>query len=376
MFKMEIYRILSKRLVIIAMVLCVFLGFYYGMIAVSEEAVVDDGQLYRREQSHIAIAKNSEITAQFAGYLTEETVRNIWEKYGAPCRYDDGVDEDALIREMETGGSYNYCNRLVAKLFCDMEETEDGEIIFSLSENLSENRYLRGDYYFGYAGRGWTWYWDSFLVIFVLVCLVVIVALAPVFSEDYVCRTAGCILPTVRGRMCLWITRTLAGCLFASLFYWLMAGMLFVQQIFFYGTEGLRVSCGLTEVPMFWEDDAAPLWRAVLLIHFCSWFAVLVLTLLVQGISAKCRQTFSSVLWSLFLFAGPFALLRLVLDKLPMGRLNILLHRIIYSMPFSYTGITLSASPDWRRFMTGCALVMALSGGLLGARAWVAARRR
>lgn len=56
---------------------------------------------------------------------------------------------------------------------------------------------------------------------------------------------------------------------------------------FSYGTDAWQVSCGLTGMPMFWQQDAEPLWKGILL-----------------------------------------------------------LHQIIYSMPFSYAGMMLNAPPD------------------------------
>lgn len=370
MFRTEMYRILFRKLVIVAAVLCLCVGFLYGKMQVGEEILIHEGKIYCQENARVAIAKDKEIAAEYKGYLTEETVREIWEKYGAPCRYENGVDGDTLMKAMESGGSYNYCNRIVARLFCDAEEAEDGSMRYTLKENLSESRFLQGDYYFDYVGGGWTWYWDCFFLMHVMTCLLIIVALTPVFSEDYVCRAANCILPTVKGRMSLWRIRTFAGCFFASAVYLLMTGIFFGQQVFYYGTDAWRVSCGLTGVPMFWQQDAEPLWKAILLIHLYGWFSVIVLALMVQGISAKCRQTFSALLWSLFFYAGPFALMRTLLDNLPMVRLNMLLHQIIYSMPFSYAGMMLNAPPNWRRFLIGFALTAALLGGLLGARSW------
>lgn len=370
MFKTENYRILSRKLVIAAAALCFCVSFFYGRMQIGEETLIHEGEIYCQGNARVAVAKDKEIAAEYKGYLTEKTVQEIWEKYGAPCRYENGVDGDILMKELETGGSYNYCNRMVARMFCDAEEAEDGSVRYTLKEDISESRYLQGNYYFDYVGGGWMWYWDYFFTVFVMTCLVIIVALAPVFSEDYVCRAANCILPTVKGRLSLWKTRILVGCLFASAVYLLITGIFFVQMIFFYGTDAWQVSCGLTGVPMFWQQDAEPLWKGILLIHLCGWFSVIVLALVVQGISARCRQTFSAVLWSLFFYAGPFALMRILLDNLPMVRLNQLLHQIIYGMPFTYAGMMLNAPPNWRRFLTGFALAAAVLGGVLGARSW------
>lgn len=369
MFGMEIYRIFSRRLVVAALLFCLLFEGLYGMFQVWDEVLVEDGRVYRYHmgQYREAILRDREIAEEFAGPLTEQTVRDIWQKYGSPCEDVVNSKEQEYAGE---GRNYNCCNTLIAERFCDYEEGEDGVRGYSLEENLSESRYLRGDYWFGYAGGGWYWYTDDFLTVFVILCLVIILAVSPSFTEDYVRRTVNCILPSVDGRGRCWRTRVLAGGVFSTALYWLASALHFGQRLFFYGATGLRVSCGLTSVPMFWERDSEPVWKAILLYHLCCWLAVLALTVIVQCVSAVSRQSFLSLLCSLLLYIGPFAFMRIILNSLPLGWLNIQLCRIIYSLPFSYGGMMLNAPPDSQRFMTCCLAAVTLLCGILGARAW------
>ena len=57
----------------------------------------------------------------------------------------------------------------------------------------------------------------------------------------------------------------------------------------------------------------------------------------------------------------------LVLDGLPRGFVNILLHYFCYSFPFSYPGMFLEAPDKDRLFMTIIALSVTLAGAALGA---------
>ena len=78
MFKTEIYRLLSKKTGIVAMLAAMFFIVYYTLgNFVWGEGVIDDGRIYHGRE---AIARDKEITAEFTGILTEETVRAIWEE--------------------------------------------------------------------------------------------------------------------------------------------------------------------------------------------------------------------------------------------------------------------------------------------------------
>lgn len=364
----EIYRIFSRRIVLFAVIAALVYIIYSNFFDIWGEAVIDNGNIYRRAS---AVAKDKEIAAEFAGPLTEEAVREIWEKYGVAVNYlNRNTTEENLVRLAEEGGNDNYCNRFVLGYFAERTVTADGRVTFTLPEDLSGSRYLDGSYYFDYAGDGWGWYWDHLLLIFVMVSVVTIVALSPVFSEDYAFRTADIILPTVKGRGKIWLLRTGSDILFASVYYWFVCAVTFLQELAVYGSEGLRVSCGLTGVPMYWFKDNTPVWRALLVLHLCGWFSLLVLILTVQAISARCRQSFASVLWSLTAYLAPVAVIECILDNLPMGRANYWLHIIGYSTPFFFPGVYIQASPGRKLLLIVLALTSAFLGAVLGARSW------
>lgn len=312
MFKIEIYRILSKRVTQITLLAAAFIIGYYSLFALWGEGVIDGREIYQHAS---AVAKNVEIAEEFAGPLTEETVLAIWEKYGPPVNYfDRSTTEDHMLSLAGTGVYDNYCNLFVARLFAEKSVGEDGEAVLVLRENLAESRYLQGNYTFGYVGEGWRNYWDQFLVLIIEASLVVIIALSPAFSQDYAYRTADYLLPAAKGRLYLWCVRTGAGCLFATVYYWILSFILFGIQMSRYGGNGLQVSCALAGIPMYGRLGAVPVWQAILQMHLTGWFSVLVLTFLVQAVSAESRQSFNSLMWSLCIYFAPFGFMRLVLD--------------------------------------------------------------
>lgn len=364
MFQTEVYRILSRKMAMAAMFGVLLLVLYYGVgVTVWGEGVIDGGKVYVREE---AIAMDKEIAAEFTGPLTEDSIRRIWDKYGAPTDDVRRGTYDVMEIRAEQGSVENFCNLFVARKFAEKVTMEDGTITYVLPEDLSPNPFLQGEYYFCYAGNGWSGYWDIFLVAYILVCLVIAVALSPVFAEDYACGTADIILPTARGRQKLWWVRTGAGCCFASVYYWLVCGSIFVEQVMFYGTDGLNISCGMVDIPMFFQRSMAPAWKGLIILYLAGWFSVLVLTVTVQCISAASKQSFVALIRALLAFTGPYAAMRILLDSLPMGRINAFLHYVCYSTPFCFPG-TFSEAPDKDKlFLSGIAFLVALVLGVLG----------
>ncbi len=277
-----------------------------------------------------------------------------------------------MLQLAKQGGHDNYCNTFVAEMFTGDVTQDDGKEILTLldEKDLSESRYLNGNYVFGYVGRGWRWYWDQLLMTLVLTSIVVIIAFSPVFSEDYAFRTADIILPTARGHFQMWGLRTGAGFLFASVYYWLMSAYAFLLNYIIYGREGLSVSCGLALMSYDWTRDSDPVWKAILIMHMTGWFSMLVLVLQIQAISSKCKSSFMSLLWSLAAYLGPIAVIRTILDVFPTTRLIMWLKYFGYSMPLTFSGMYTQAPSSSKRVLLMIALITAVVTAVLGAVGW------
>ena len=365
----EIYRIFSRKITLLALVVATAFLIYYGTFRIAEEVVIENGEVYRYSE---AVARDKIIAEEFAGPLTVETVQAIWEKYGEPVNYPMyTLRDEELLQLAKQGGYDNYCNTLVATLFTDYVTQDNGKDILILQEEkeLSENRYLDGSYTFGYVGKGWIWYWDQLLMILVLTSIVVIIAFSPVFSEDYAFRTADIILPTARGRFQIWGLRTGAGFLFASVYYWLMSAYAFLLNYIIYG-GGLSVSCGLAFMSYDWTRDSDPVWKAILIVHLAGWFSMLVLVLQIQAISSKCKSSFMSLLWSLAAYLGPIAVINMILNNFPVNRLIMWIKYFGYSMPLSFSGMFTQAPSSSKRILLMFALITAVVTAVLGAVGW------
>lgn len=368
MFKTEFIRIFSRKIALLALILPVILLLIYCNLGMySSEYLIDNGVIYQQGD---AVRRDKEIAAEFSGPMTAETVRAIWEKYGPPIAYNTPNKSDEYLRQAaEDGGSDNSCNRLVARLFCVEITDEYGNAVYVLKDDLSENPYLQGDFYFGYTGKGWSGFREFFIMVSVMSGLVVIISLSPTFSEDYAFRTADVFLSTVKGRFYLWKARLLAGCCFAAIYYWILGALLFIDLWVFYGLDGLWVSGHFTGQYLFMEPGA-PLWKEVVILYLGCWLAVLVLTGVVTAVSALCRNSFRSLIWSIGLYFGPYIVVRVVLNQLSVSRLLMWVQVVVYGLPFSYALMCLNAPAALGLVMTGVEVVVGGIGAVLSVRGW------
>lgn len=368
MFETEFIRIFSRKIALLAMILPVFLLLIYCSLGMYfSEYLIDNGVIYRDGD---AVRRDKEITAEFSGPMTAETVKDIWEKFGPPIAYNTPNKSDEYLRQAAVdGGSDNSCNRLVTQLFCDEIVDENGNAAYILKENLSENPYLQGDFYFGYTGKGWSGFREFFIMVSVMTGLVVIISLCSTFSEDYAFRTADIFLPTVKGRFYLWKARLLAGCCFATIYYWLLGALLFVDLWVFYGLDGLWVSGHFTDQYLFMEPGA-PLWKEVVILYLGCWLAVLVLTGAVMAVSALCKRSFGSLVWSIGLYFGPHIIVRVVLNQLSVSRFLMWVQVVVYGLPFSYALMCLNAPAVLGLVMTGVEVIVGSIGAVLSGRGW------
>lgn len=334
MLRMEMYKIAFRRIVLLGTgIILVYLLGWFWMSELGSEGVIGGGKVYVRSA---AIKRNQEIAAPYEGALTMDKVRDIWETYGPPVNSQlDHVEVD-LVKGIATEGfEDNYCNQFVSRRFYDTTYLENNEIVYQAREEASVSPFLQSNLYFGYAG-GWDWYWDKFLMLFVLISVLVIIALSPVFSEEYALRTADVILTTRNGRQRIFWTKLGAAMGYTSVAYWGINGALFLMTGAAYGYKGLRVSTIYTNVPGFWRE--LPVGTTILLLLLCGWLAELLLGVITIAVSARCRLAFTSVLWSLFLFLAPAALTITLLEQLRRTPLVRILLRLTYSLPFLLPG--------------------------------------
>lgn len=94
MIRKELYRIFSRKITLLALVVATAFLVYYGTFRIAEETVIDDGAVYQYGE---AVTRDKRIAEEFAGPLTIETVQAIWEKYGVSANPENAVRKEELL---------------------------------------------------------------------------------------------------------------------------------------------------------------------------------------------------------------------------------------------------------------------------------------
>ena len=365
MFKTEMYKIVSRKITLICMaVILLFMMFQVYVATIGDEVVITGGKSYVRTA---AIQKDRELAAPYEGPLTMEKVNDIWEKYGEPVDYS-AEDPHVNLEKgtADTGFEDNYCNRFAGNYFFEKNYDSGGKIMYKARTPEEVSVYLDPELYFTYAA-GWTYYWDAFLTLFVLVGILVIIGVCPICSEEYALRTADVILTTRNGRGRLFGAKAGAALFFAGTVYWCFMGAQFMMYAAAYGMGGLKCSTLFTESFQFYSRQ--PLENTIALMLLCGWAAVSALTLLVIAVSARSRQTFASVLWSLFVFLIPPAIVIIVLNQLRRTLIIRLISFLLYSMPsMLFPARFLECPMNFRLAQGGVLALTAAAAAVYGAR--------
>lgn len=233
LWKEELYKIASRKILWAGMLLLLLFTGWRLKSETDNYSVTIDGQVYRGQE---AIEKDRELTAAYAGILTEDKVQKIYHDFGF-FHYD------------ETSGTNagNFCSRFVTEKMTNYKtDAADSpeNIAFYEDDDWERNvaPLLNGTVRFDYT-YGWNDFREcfSFLTIIVLFILL-ITALSPSFSEEYSLKTTGMLLTTRRGKQSgIWMKMAAAFSL-ASVIYCLFTGFLFLLYLNVFGTQGLDAS--------------------------------------------------------------------------------------------------------------------------------------
>lgn len=346
MFFTEIYKIISRKITIIGMALVVFFIFCHFQMSIPD-TYIGDGKCYVNAK---AIQKNREITAPYEGQLTKEKVADIMKKYGLPPDNQE-VDLHVNLQNETADKGYhsNFLNEFVSQHLVRYQYDGDVSQISFLSGEGMEEYFLPG-LVFRYYG-GWDWYWDTYFLIFFVVTILTIIALSPVFSEEYTLKTADVILTTKNGRQKLFVVKVGASLFFSTLVYVINMGFSFFLFLSSYGIKALQVSTIYTMNPNYYHYQ--PLWLTILTILVFGWLAHMALVLMILAISAKCKQTFQAVLYSMFAYLAPAAVFFLFLRHNMANRIIYYINLIIENTPFLFPGWSLYEDAQMRIIRVG-----------------------
>lgn len=238
---MELYKIMHKKMTLFtgaALILILFTSF---LMNVSSEESVVNGVRYL---GFAAVAKNREITAPYIGKLTDQAVENMIDSYGFPhdVEYDYGYWSDQ-----------NFLNGFVTDYLSDgyMNGWEEGE--YQVPEHVvpidrSEiGKYAKAagkEIQFGYY-KGYSYLLDYWQMGMILAQIWILLALAPLFAEEFGIRTNPIIFTTQHGRKKDVLAKISAGLLVTLLaFFWVALSGLMLCGIVM-GFDGANVFCNV-----------------------------------------------------------------------------------------------------------------------------------
>ncbi len=287
MIRFEFGKILNRKIVYasIAFILITGIAMYIGRGTGAQVVLESEGNYL---EGRAAVRLDKEIAARHGGPLTEERVEEILEAY-RPDREDGGL--------WMVNNIYN----TLSSLWGEMDGSYDGTDIRSAFPAYLDDRPL----VLGY-NEGWLCFLESGMYMMVFIGVLLVIALSPVFSEEYGRGTDALILTSRHGkRGCAW-AKVIASYLFTLL---MAGGWLLLQSLMYwrdFGLDGGGASVQLNNhfmfsgVPYFLTNLGAAGYCLVL------WLAgSLILTAFVLLISALCRSSFVALVVSLAVYVIP-----------------------------------------------------------------------
>lgn len=354
-WKEELYKIRSRKIIWLG----VFLLLAFVTIRLYEECcqytTVIDGKTYQGKE---AIQKDKALTRRYAGVLTKEFIGKIYKEYGF------------FYYDPESGrAANNYVSRLVTEEFTNFMQTEGNnpdEIHFRKGEDWDNNAaYLlehevRFDYIYG---------WNDFTEMYILTMLglfvILILGLSPSFAEEYQLKTADLLRTTSYGKgKGVWM-KILAGSCFSIFLTFAACAYVWGIYLAVYGVQGLDASAVLANFATPYGYCPESILGFLLYITFLGFLGAILLTGIVLGISALCRNPFPALIFSLAGYFLPVVWLNILLPMWPFGMtLSRGITHFMTSMPVYLPMSTGFAIPLEQMALHLCIASAAAAGGM------------
>lgn len=314
LFWMEFQKILSRKPHWICLgVLAVLCSFMWGTTLAETDTVIDGVRYHGLE----AIRRDRELAREWEGELTEQKLYQIIDTYGL------AVNESADKYAPRLG---NWLSRYATDELTDYrqkgEEDDHSQVNFREESGLvrrlnNEN----GNSRFGYMDN-LDYFWEMTLMVNILLLLIIVLALAPVLSEEYQFQTAPLIRTCTRGHEKLLRAKLSAALVFAEGLYILVNAALGLFYIAVYGTDGFLNGSLLFSQWMGYGNLCI---GQVFFINFVwGMLGVCLMVVLALFFSSRCTKSFAAlagglaclaagpVLVQVFAMIAPFGLLRLL----------------------------------------------------------------
>lgn len=289
---MELHKIIEKRAVMIGIILLCGMNYLLSEGIMRQQVMRTDGTYAAGQE---AVRLDQDIAKQYEGLLTDEKVQQILKDAELPEGFSDiygpagYVERNNMYKSLwsfrDENGHYN------GKTIEEVYGTEAGKL--QIGYNKSWTSLLYG---------------VSFVLIFGL-CYLIIVALTPVFSEEYGRGMDALILTSRYGRSkCAW-AKVLAASLFTLLITGICVGVNLGFVVAQCGTAGLNGSLQFNYVGLFMTVPYEITFRQALFYAVCIWLsAAFYLTGMSLLISSFLKSSFSAIILTVLVYSAPMFL--------------------------------------------------------------------
>lgn len=308
LYKMEIYKLCSRKIFIIGTVslFLLMLFTFWSCIAGTETTV--NGMYYT---GYKAVLKDREITEEFKGTLTDEKARQIIEKYGFPHKVarnyrsfqDTNFLNEFIMEYLSDGYIENSENYKIATQIYPIEETEIGEI----SNNTGREIILE-------YTDGWEAFFSVLTVGLGALSILILFSITPVFSEESQTGMLPVLFTTKEGKN-RDISAKIAAVLTvtAALFLTIVLLALFLCRAVF-GLDGL--DCLTGTIYCFSNALRAtmlPLKTFIVFYVITGFLGILLLCSVTMYISASFQSSFHAIAMAVLYWMSPI-LIRLLMN--------------------------------------------------------------
>lgn len=304
LLKDELYKIVSQKITRIAFAAVLLIQiFIFFTAGVYSEVSVVNGETYK---GFAAIRKDREITREFEGELTDEKVSHIVGKYGFVDFEDEGrwnfnyLNLFIFEKGLNDGYRVSWSDYEIPTKTIPIAESSAGMLLEERKLTLKLS-YTQGWYIFEQVSN----------IGAILVCIFLIIALSPVFAEEYSARTANILLTTVHGKEKDVCAKIGAAFLVAVSSYAAVTGVAFLLCGSVYGFGGLDCLYGSMagrtwyQIPYGVSVSFLSIGQYYLIMMGITLSGILMLTAFILFASAVAKRTFVSLTVSTIFFVIP-----------------------------------------------------------------------
>lgn len=245
-----------------------------------------------------SIALDREICSLYHGPLTDEKVRSIIETYDISDSAWGNVDPS---REMHYTHNLMY-NTLAVNGFINLDGTYKGITVEETFGDLAPGLII------GYS-TGWECTVNVLMFTFLLWGCVLVVIVAPVFSEEYTIHMDALILTGIHGRRKCTLAKIFSSFIITIAGSVLLLAVSTLLMITVHGSEGWDCSVQLGELTYFAQVPFQLNWLQLYGLSCLAWFGgMLVLTSIVLVVSALAKSSFSALVIAFVIYVVPMFL--------------------------------------------------------------------